>query len=332
MDPREVKAMIKAMMKGSLATNAAARLLSGGMNTNALRTNAVLRKDEWKQYDTAVIKAAQVRLVGVADVMARGLVYRINNGLGTTVLEYETESDVEAASVNMSGVTKGNNDTVEWDIAYMPLPIIHKDFQINIRKLNSSRTTGQSLDTVTAELSARKVAEKIEEALFTGLSTYTYGGGVIYGLMDEPNRNLGSLTANWDDSAASGTTILADILAMKQASIDDRHYGPWAVYVPTNFETPLDEDYVSGYPKTVRSRLQEIDGIEFVKVADKLTADNVIMVQMTSDVVRMVEGLPLTTVEWTSEGGMIFKFKVMTINIPQIRADQDLRSGVMHWS
>jgi hypothetical protein len=46
----------------------------------------------------------------------------------------------------------------------------------------------------------------------------------------------------------------------------------------------------------------------------------------------MVEGLPLTTVEWTSEGGMIFKFKVMTISVPQVRADQDLRSGVMHWS
>jgi len=332
MDPREVKHMIKQMMSGNLAQNAASRLLASGMQTNALRTNAVLRKDEWKQYDTAVIKAAQVRLIGVADLMSRGLVYRISNGLGTTVLEYEDQSDVEAASVNMSGVTKGNNDTVEWDINYMPLPIIHKDYQINIRKLNASRTTGQSLDTTMAELASRKVAEKMEEALFVGLSTYTYGGGSIYGLTDQPRRNIGSLTANWDDSAATGPVVIADVLAMKQASIDDRHYGPWGIYIPTNFETAMDDDYVSGYPKTIRSRINEIEGIEFLKVADKLTADNVVMVQMTSDVVRMVEGLPLTTVEWTTEGGMIFKFKVMTINIPQVRADQDDRSGVMHWS
>ena len=53
---------------------------------------------------------------------------------------------------------------------------------------------------------------------------------------------------------------------------------------------------------------------------------------MTSDVVRLVEGLPITPVEWTVEGGTIFNFKVMTIRVPQIRADQDGNSGVVHYS
>lgn len=320
------------IMGGRAYGSVAQRLLACGMNVNALRVNDTLRKDEWRVYDTAVIKAAQERLIGVADLMGRGLVFRVANGLGKTVIQYEDVSDTEAAQISMAGVTKGLNDRVEYDINSMPLPITHKDFHINVRVLNASRTTGESLDTTMAELSARKVAERIEEVLFTGSSTFTYGGGTIYGYMDAPQRNTVSLTENWDDSAASGNDVLDDVIAMKQASIDDRHYGPWMLYLPTNFETALDDDFKANSDKTIRQRIREVDGIIDVKVADKLTDDNVIMVQMTSDVVRMVEGLPITTVEWQTEGNMVFHFKVMTINVPQVRNDQDSRSGIVHLS
>jgi len=53
-----------------------------------IKANATLRKDEWKEMDKAVLKAAEERLVGVADLYNRDLVYRIGNGLGKTVLEY----------------------------------------------------------------------------------------------------------------------------------------------------------------------------------------------------------------------------------------------------
>jgi len=239
---------------------------------------------------------------------------------------------MEDAHISMAGETRGENDRPEFDLNYLPLPIIHKPFQINIRNLNASREVGQSLDTTMAEQAARKVAEKIEEILFTGASAFTYGGGTIRGYTDHPNRNTVSLTGNWDESAQSGEDILADVLSMKQAAIDDRHYGPFMLYVPTNYDATLDGDFKSNSDKTIRQRIREVDQIIDVKVADKLTDDNVILVQMTSDVVRMVEGLNVTTVEWQSEGGMIFHFKVMAIMIPQIRADQDDRSGLIHGS
>ena len=330
----------------------AQRLLANGMNVGAMRpwvgndgrayinvngqaslvTNATLRKDEWKQYDEAALQMSTERLVGISDLLSRGLTYNISNGLGTTVLEYEDVSDLQAAQMSMDAVTRGTNDRPEFDINYLPLPIIHKDFQSNIRVLNASRTTGQPLDTTTAGLAGRKVAELLEQYLFQGASTYTYGGGTLYGYMDSPTRNTGSLTANWDDSAATGDTILTDVRAMKQALIDAKHYGPYVLYIPTNFETAIDDDFKANSDKTIRQRLLEINGISDVKVADKLTDDNVIMVQMTSDVVRLVVGLPVTTVEWQTEGGMIFHYKVMTIQVPQVRADQDDNSGIAHWS
>ena len=305
-------------------------MLSSGMNINSLRTNDVLRKDEWKHYDLAVIKAAQDRLVGVADLMSRGLVLPIANGLGKTVLEYEDASDITDAEISMAGVTPGQNDRLVYDINYLPLPIVHKDFQINIRVLNSSRTTGVPADTAMAAMAAGKVADKLEEILFIGAGTYTFGGGTIYGYLDAPNTNSVTLSENWDVAAGAktGAEIIADVVAMKQASIDAAHYGPFMLYLPTAYETVLDKDHTTGYPKTTRSRILEIAGIQGIKIADKLTANHVVLVQMTSDVVRMVEGLPLTTVEWETEGKMIFHFKVMTISVPQIRSNQANQSGI----
>lgn len=327
----------------------AQRLLANGMSVNALRpwigkdgraymnrngvatpvANATLRKDEWKQYDEAILKAAQQRMVGIADLQSRGLTYNISNGLGTTVLEYEDQSDISAAQVSMDGVTRGQNDRPEFDINYLPLPIIHKDFQINARALNASRTTGQALDTTMAELAAFKVIELAEQYLFQGWSTFTYGGGVIYGYEDFTHANTVTLSTNWDSSAKTGAGIIADVIAMKQASIDDRYYGPWVLYVPTSYETVLDDDYVSGYPKTIRQRILEISGIQDVKVVDKLSDDHCILVQMTSNVVRLVNGLGITTVEWQAEGGMVFHYKVMMIQVPQLRADQNDRTGIV---
>ena len=357
--PENIGAQVDSFFKGQAHGTTAQRLLANGMNVNGLRpwinsekmpdgglkgdgrfyqnvngvavpvANATLRKDEWKQYDEAILKVAQQRMVGIGDLQSRGLTYNITNGLGTTVLEYEDQSDIQPAQVSMDAVTRGRNDRPEFDINYLPLPIIHKDFQINIRALNASRTTGQALDTTMAELATFKIVELAEEYLFQGWGTFAYGGGTIYGYEDFPHLTSVTLSQNWDASGKTGLEILNDVVAMKQASITDRHYGPWMLYIPTAYETVLDEDYVSGYPKTIRTRLKEISGIIDIKVSDKSTANKVVLVQMTSNVVRLVNGLALTVVEWQTEGGMVFHFKIMLIQVPQIRADQEDRSGIV---
>jgi len=316
------------IMNGQAYGSVAQKMLANSMNINALRTNATLRYDEWKIYDTAVVKACQLRLRGVADLLSRGLEYNIGNGLGKTVLQYEDSSDMTDAEMSMDGINRGKGDRIEFTLKYLPLPIIHKDFQLNARVLQAGRVTGQPIDTAQAELSAFKVAEKMEKILFNGSSDYSFGGGTIYGYLDAPNKNSVSLTMDWNDASKTGELILADVLAMKQASITARHFGPWILYVPVAYETKLDNEFKTYGVKTIRQRLLEIDGIQDVKVSDHMTAAHVALVQMTPDTVRMVTGLPVTTVEWQSEGNMLFHFKVMTIMVPQVRADQNSRSGI----
>jgi hypothetical protein len=313
---------------------------ANGKAVPIIRNATTLRKDEWKHYDTALVEAAKIRLNGVARMQALGLTYNIPNGFGKTVLEYEEMSEMNPAEINMDGVTRGKNDRLEFVIKYLPLPIVHKAFTINARVLAASRTTGQPLDTLQATEATFEVASYLENMLYNGPggSTYTFGGGTISGYTNFPQRITGSLGGKWDDyvttslGATAGEQILADVLAMMQASINAKHYGPWDLHVPKNYEMTLEEDYTQGYAKPIRARLLELQNLGAVIVSDKLADDNVVLAQTTANVQRMVVGMPISNVEWSNEGGMVMTFKVMTIQVPQLRADYNGNTGIVHYT
>jgi uncharacterized linocin/CFP29 family protein len=298
--------------------------------TIPIQTNATLRRDEWKHLDDAIQPIAKARLGGIQDLIDKNLVFNLGNAMGPTVLEYHDISDSMEAAMTMDGVSRSPGDRPSFGTNYLPLPIIHVDYEINSRVLAASRSLGNPLDTTSAEQATRKVSEKLEELLFTSTS-YTYGGGTIYGYLNSPNRNQVTLAAAWDASAKTAAAILADVIAIKQASITAKHYGPWALYIPTAYETVLDEDYNTTTPgTTIRERIMKIAGIETVKVIDTLTADNVVLVEMNSSTVRLIRGMGIQNVEWETEGKMVTKYKVMTIQVPQVRADQAGNSGIVH--
>jgi len=299
------------------------------LQVNALQANSTLRRDEWKSLDEAVQAISRTRLNGIQDLIDNGLTYNLGNAMGTTVLEYHSISDSMSADLTMDGVTRGKGDRPNYETHYLPIPIIHVDFEINARVLSASRSLGNPLDVDSAEAASRRVSEKLEALLFTD-TTYAFGGGTIYSYLNHPNRNQVSLGTAWTSDTAAN--ILVDVLAMKQASIDAKHYGPWMLYIPTAYETLLDKDYDSttASGRTIRERILQIAGIKGVKVIDTLTAANVLLVQMTSDTVRLVQGMGVQTVQWDTEGKFVSKFKVLTIAVPQVRSDQDGNSGIVH--
>ena len=306
----------------------------------ALNTNATLRRDEWKTLDDVVMGVQELRLGGIDDLTSAGLVYNLGNAMGTTVLEWHDVTSSLTAEMNMDAVSRTQNNRPDYSHNYLPIPIIHVDYEINLRELETSRNMGNPLDTTLAERAARTVREKLESMLFTN-HTYSWGEkdsrslNTIWSYVNHPDRNQVTLTLAWDDSAKTGKQIVDDVIKMKQASINDRHYGPWQIYIPTNYETVLDEDYVGGTPDTapnttIRHRIMAISGIKGLKVIDTLAADNILFVQMTRDVVRLVNGMGLTNIEWQTEGKFITRYKVMIIQVPQIRSDVDGRSGIVH--
>ncbi len=295
--------------------------------TQQVHANASLMRDEWIEIDTVVKKIARERLVGVADLKSRGLTYNLTNAMGKTVLEYQDMNDPGSADMDMDAANHGQNDRPDFTTKYLPIPIIYANFTIGDRALQASRNSGDPLDTIMVEAATRRVVEKAEDLLFTD-STFTFGGGSIYSYISAPNKNTVTLTANWDASGKTGAQIKDDVQKMIQASINAKHYGPWVIYIPTAYQIVMGDDYTTGYPKTIKQRLLEIDGLQDIKVADRLAANTVTMVEMTTGTVRLVNGFEPTVIQWDGNGGMTHHFKVMTIQVPQIRSDQDGNSGL----
>jgi uncharacterized linocin/CFP29 family protein len=309
------------------AGSIAKMLLNNGMNPARLRTNATLLHEEWIAADKTILDISLRRMNIVKELSSRGLTYELD-GLSKSVLSYQDASDIEDAQISMNPAAASREDRPEFDTNYLPLPVVHCGFSMNVRELNESRNGNMPLDLTMARKATGKVAEKIESMFMAGASTYTFGGGTIYGFQDFEQRNIGNITSTW----TTGGNAMTDVIAMKAASITDRHYGPWGLYLPANYESKMDADYVSGYPKTTRSRILEVEGIEFVKVSDYLTASNIVMFELQPETVEAVIGLNPMMVEWEGQGGLELNFKILAIIVPRLRADQADRSGIMHWS
>ncbi len=308
----------------------AQRLLASNFNVNSLRTNDVLRKEDWLLFDKTVVEVARNSLVGIADLYAAGLAMPLPNALGTTAVQWEKQSDMTDAELGMTGITAGSRDRIEFTPVNLPVPIAFKDFQISARALNANNRTGMALDTTQVAIATRRVADLLESILFKG-ATITAGGGTIYGYTNFPARNTGSVTADW--TTASGDQIVTDIVTKLIPALQaDKMYGPYTIYVSIAAYTNMLKDLKAASDKSIIQRVLEIPGIKAVRPTTELTGTNVLMIQMTRDVVDIIDGLQPTPVMWESHGGMMMHFKVMAIQVPRLKSDFNGNCGIAHFS
>ena len=316
---------------GSVGTDIQAAILSGEkFNTQNLRTNkSLLLKDEWIRLDRTIVQVARTRLRAVNDLVSRG--YRESiDGMSNTMLQWQTQSRTEGANVDMDPRAIGNFERVAFDLESLPLPIVHAEYNIGLRDLRVSRKLGTPLSVRMAQQKSQDVAEKVEDILVNGLDGYTYGGGTIRGYTDHPSRATSVIT-DWASDSTTGADILEQVLAMKQDLIDKKKYGPYMLYIPTAYETKMDEDFKSETQGTIRERLAQIQAIgDNIAVLDALPDNNVLLVQLSDMNVQIVDGMPLTNVNWNTGGGMDLFFKIMTIMVPRFFVDQDGNLGVAH--
>lgn len=307
----------------SYCTNAEGKVVT----TN---TVASMRKDDWKLLDDAVLKAARSRLRAVADLRERGLVLNIPNGMAKTQLDWERETDITGATVSMDGMRESEKDGPGFDLKSLPLPIIHKDFEFSARYLAAARAGGTPLDTSTAEKAGRVVAEEAEKLLL-GISSYQVSTSLlIQGYTNLTGRLTKVLTLP-TASGWTGATLIRQLLEMREQLQAVNRYGPYMIYISKGWDIVMDQDYSTAKgDNTLRDRIRAIGDFEDVRTLDFLTGYQILMIQMTSDVVREVIGMDITTVQWESKGGMLLHYKVMAIMVPNLRADINGSGGIVH--
>ena len=292
--------------------------------------NSLLRRDEWQQLDAVIHQAAHIRLTAVNDLRTRGLVSAIGS-LGTLTTQWTQSSEMTAANVSMTGRSTGNRDRVDNKIVGRPVPITFKEFDIGKRELEASRILQNPVDMANASDSAIVVAEALEGLLVNGDTSVIFGGDTLYGYTTEPNRNTDTAANYGGGDWGTLSNVVPTVSGMIAAANADRYFRPYVLYASTvQYNQANTNFFTDGSGQNGIQRLLQIDSLEAVRPCDTLADGNLVLVQMTPNVVEWAEHMGITVVEWMSGDGMTAHFKVMAVATPKVKSDHSGGSGIVH--
>lgn len=319
---------------------------TGEISIPALRSLSPLSDKAQVLVDQAVVEVGLERLTFAADLMSMGLTYPLSDPLSVTQVEWDTESKVGGAQRTMTPSSRTENMLVDRKHNRVPIYCTTEGFSMGIRVLKMSERVGQPLDLSLIKQATRRVNESIEDACINGATTldgqvFSDAGYTAPGLLNAPNANTGTTSTDWSANGVVGTqgpAMVADILAGVAALQADFKYGPYKLYTGTLAGNVLENDFKANTMGTIRQRLEEMKigsgGAFSIGLADRMPAGNVsgqvqfALVQMTSDVVELINGQPPTVIPWTSLDGMTLYWLVLGIMVPRVRSDYNGNSGV----
>jgi uncharacterized linocin/CFP29 family protein len=295
------------------------------------RANALLRRYEWEMIDEAVVDVARNQLVITEDLRRFGLVKPLG-GLGTIYSTYEKASDMTAANIDMSADTEGDADSIAFTPVSIPVPIIHKPFQLNARRLAASRNAGESLDVTNIRTATRRVGDALENMIFNGASLKV-DANAIYGLTTHPDRSTDTATNYGGGDWSTEGNAYKTIAGMIQALWDSGFQGPFGCYAAMNLAGNLWNYRTDG---SGRSEAQTIveglrdAGLSYIKPAASLASSTLVVFQLTSDVIDLGVAQEMVAVQWDEKGQLVSNFKVMTAAVPRVKSDANGACGVAH--
>lgn len=290
-------------------------------------TNSLLKKDEWEELDTAIVAAASERLNAITRLQSRGLVRRLGS-IGVMASQWNIGSQMSRAVVNMTGQAAADMDRVDYNLAGVPVPVIHKEYQIGERQLEASRRLGEAVDVTNAYEAGRVVAEELERMFFAGYNL-TLNAQTIYGVTTETNINTGSASGDF----GTISNIMPTFINMVSAAAGDNYHGPFEAWVSTTQYIQMMAVYSDGSGQSAIDRMKTaIPSLDEIWPGDYLADGSLVLVQMTPNVVDLALYEMGMNVEWASGDGMTHNFKVMTIAVPRVKSDYESHSGIVYYT
>jgi len=293
--------------------------------------NNTLREDQTRAIEEALLGVARRDLVGMADIS--GFRVPLAQGIGATTFEYDKIAPVGEATQSMSILNLGARDLVNFSRTAIPVPVTASQFRMDARLMAAGRGMGQSVDVTNIEEHSRSVMEKLEDTLVNG-STVVLGTNTLTGYTNFACRESLSFSGGtWSLLTPPGLgAAVTDVLAMRAALRDNGYTGPYTLYLPTNFDGVIDDDYKTESDRTLRERLLVINGISQIKVLPQLSDSEVLLVQMTRSVVELAVGQSPTVVTWDEFGGLAMNWAIVAVMAPALKcanARAPLASGTL---
>ena len=296
--------------------------------------NDLLPKDAAKEIDDTLVRVARRDRIGVADLLSRGLTRNLMS-IGITTYEFEHISAVEDAQQHMRITALGDRDRTEYGLSIIPVPVTSSQFRLDARD-TAQPARGEGVDTTNVEEHTRSVERKLEDTLVNG-GDVTVGGNGLPGYRTFSPRKTVTLSTAWNSlTEANRDEAASDVLEMRRVLRDDGFDGPYKLYLPSNWDGVIDDDYKPEGTRTLRERILAIDGVEGVDVLPALPDDEALLVQMTQGVVQAVIGQETTAVTWDLMGGLATNWAIMAIMSFALKTaldeDGNQTSGIAHLS
>ena len=172
---------------------------------------------------------------------------------GTQTFGYDTLTHVAAASFDYSWPGRQSQDIINLSRTTVPIPILHKEFEINKLDLASSRTSGVPLNTSNAESAAYKVAYLEDSMLIDGFTA----SGTTYevsGLYQSAGNSEGT-SLDWTTATNIPTSLQNSIALL----IADNIQPPYSLVVnPTQYADTIENIANTGitYLSWIKEQLQ----------------------------------------------------------------------------
>jgi len=299
-------------------------------NAMGVTANSLLRKDEWQMLDETVVEAASENLNAINRLKELGLVHPLG-GWWVVESQFNVSSQMTRADVSLLGDAGGEGDRVDFLLRSVPIPVVFKTYRIPMRQLEASRRMGGGIDVTHAYEAGRVVAEEMERIFFAGDADIVLGGNTLFGVTNETNINTGVATGDW----GTISNILPTVENMITACAADGYYGPFDLWCARNqYGEATLQVFTDGSGETPKDRIERMVQINEggVHPADYLADGQLVLVQMTRNVIDYADGQAITNVEWKSGDGMVSSYKVMMVGAPRVKSDYENGSGICYYT
>lgn len=294
-----------------------------------------LPREAWEQIDDMVIRTAKENLVGIADLNANPATNKFYDGMSSSIYTHKRISEIGSATVGRSPDKSSDSARLEMDDLSVPMLVTWKDFTLNTNQVAMANRIGLPLGFTLVEEATRSVARKLEENLFIG--NFPANGATMWGYTTFPDKQNYPIAKDWAAATTTPEEIMNDVNEMMSKSMQQNHFGPWILYIPWEYQVRLNQDYlttVNNYPGvgSIRERLFQLPGLIDIRVGTYVPDKSVVLVEMTSDTVILINGMPIRALAWEPPGtpNWDHKFKVMTITVPLLISDYKGQCGIVH--
>lgn len=294
---------------------------------SGLRVQGPFPDNSHEVIEDAVTEISRKPLTLTQELISEGLTTPLPNWWAIPSLRRARSGQSGRAHRTMVPDSRGERFVLDRDGVSWPMYCTWANFSFDIREIAIGQRMGAPLDVSHSEWATYMVLEAVEDQMINGL-TDEQGNAMTIDGMSAPGI-LGS-TNTWTYAAWTGLTG-AQILAEVQSAITDLRIThpnmPLTLFVPTNYSDVVTGDYTAGYPKSVKTRLEELGpyGGRNLKVvlADTLPDSRVVLMAMDKRAVDMVVGQQPIPLSWKDGPGFNTFWVVLSCLIFRMFADKN---------